>query len=103
MTGGFGADVFVFRSLSETPGGTPDSITDFQTGDLLDLSAIDADGNATNGDQAFSLSTVRQEGVSGQLVFAAGMLSGYIDADNVADFQIALTGRLSFGIADFIP
>ena len=36
--------------------GAADHITDFAAGDKIDVSAIDADGNAANGNSAFSFS-----------------------------------------------
>ncbi len=58
MTGGIGADTFVWQSIRETGATrwTADVVTDFdrKAGDLLRVSGIDADGNAANGDTAFS-------------------------------------------------
>ena len=103
LTGGTGADVFVFRTAAESAFGAADSISDFQTGDLLDLSAIDADGDAIAGNGSFTLSASRTSGATGELVFLSGQLHGFIDADDTADFQLLLLNRLTFGVADFLP
>jgi Ca2+-binding RTX toxin-like protein len=49
MTGGLGLDKFVYRSKDDSTSGGADGIQDFTTGDILDLSQVDAiDGGATN-------------------------------------------------------
>lgn len=56
LTGGTGADRFVWTALSESAAATPDRVVDFAwaQGDVLDLSAIDANLGLA-GDQAFTL------------------------------------------------
>ncbi|MGC5198655.1 calcium-binding protein, partial [Aphanothece microscopica] len=54
MDGEGGDDVFVFNSLAESAANAPDVIVGFTAGDRIDLSAIDADGIAGNGDTAFT-------------------------------------------------
>jgi Ca2+-binding RTX toxin-like protein len=58
MTGFGGGDVFVWSSTAETgvAGAEADVVTDFNraAGDLLAFNPIDADGNAGNGDTAFT-------------------------------------------------
>ncbi len=60
MSGGSGADTFVYfvglGTENESKVGAADHITDFAAGDKIDVSAIDADGNAANGNSAFSFS-----------------------------------------------
>lgn len=102
LSGGTGADVFVFRAATESPFDTPDTITDFVTGDRLDLSGIDANGTDP-GDGDFTLSATRTSGTTGELVFLGGHLYGYVDADDVADLHLILLNRAGFGAADFIP
>jgi Ca2+-binding RTX toxin-like protein len=62
LVGGGGGDVFVWSSTAETApaGDQADVVTDFNRseGDLLAVNLIDADGNAGNGDQAFSFAGV---------------------------------------------
>ncbi len=95
MTGADGEDVFVFVSAGAANG---DVITDFQPGDRIDLSGIDA-MVGTNGNQAFTL--------AGQGTTAAGnlvirevattdgvdtLIEGFTDADDAADFTLTLRG-----------
>ena len=95
MTGGNGEDVFVFVSAGTANG---DVITDFQVGDKIDLSGIDA-MFGTNGNQSFTLA---DQGVTaaGSLVIrevngANGVdtiIDGFTDDDADADFSITLRG-----------
>ncbi len=57
LKGGAGADRFVYAALSDSAvsGIGKDTIADLSTGDRIDLSAIDADGNSANGDTRFHL------------------------------------------------
>ena len=103
LYGGTGADVFVFRAVDESALSEPDTIADFQLGDVIDLSTIDANGAAVDGDGSFSLSASRTSGMTGELVFMAGHLYGYVDADDTADLHIILLNRTTFGPADFLP
>ncbi len=105
LTGGTEADVFVFAATSET-GKTlksRDVITDFRSGvDDIDLRGIDAD-TGTLGNQAFSfIGGSAFSGVAGQLRFAGGAVSGDVDGDGAADFQIGLTGVTSVVAGDFL-
>ena len=43
LAGGAGADTFVFTAVTDSTVAAPDTILDFQSGDHIDLSAIDAD------------------------------------------------------------
>ena len=58
LTGGAGADLFAYRAVGDSTVGAAGqhTIVDFNDldGDKVDLRAIDADGNAGNGDQAFT-------------------------------------------------
>jgi Ca2+-binding RTX toxin-like protein len=56
LAGGTESDIFVWTSTAETAvaGDEADVVTDFALGDLLVLDQIDADGNAANGNQAFT-------------------------------------------------
>jgi Ca2+-binding RTX toxin-like protein len=96
LTGGSGNDLFVFSSVSDSLVGSTkhDVITDFQQGDMIDLSQIDAIiGTAC--DDAFSyLGSGAFTGVAGQLHFdaATGNISGDVNGDGKADFEINLAG-----------
>jgi cyclophilin family peptidyl-prolyl cis-trans isomerase len=102
LTGGAGADVFVFSAALDSPAATPDVITDFTTGDKIDLSLIDAD-SGTLSDDAFSATLVSDFTAAGQLKLLDGVLFGNTDSDLVtAEFAIALTGVTSLTSGDFI-
>jgi Ca2+-binding RTX toxin-like protein len=98
MTGGAGADRFIFGSNIAEIGNNPlflETITDFLTGtDRLDFSAAGFPRFSYIGSAAFS--------AANQLRFNAGVLYGNINADLAADFQIAMTGLASLTSADFI-
>ncbi len=56
LTGGLGNDTFVFTTLQDSSVAAPDLITDFEVGDMLDFSAIDANtGPGAGGNQAFHI------------------------------------------------
>jgi len=97
LIGGAGEDVFVFRSAAETGlGREADTILGFQCGrDAIDLAAIDADLDQA-GDQAFVWGTGRSfSGEAGELRLTRfGTLSGDLDGDGSADFEIRVLGRL---------
>jgi Ca2+-binding RTX toxin-like protein len=104
MTGGGGNDRFRLALASETGSiaATSDVITDFNAGDLIDLSLIDANANTAGVNDAFSNAIVSTfTNVAGQLRFTtfadplaaggtSGLLSGDIDGNGTADFAITL-------------
>lgn len=106
MTGGLAADRFDFNAISEMAKGAAvrDVITDFShaQADRIDLSTIDASTKVA-GSQAFAfLGAAAFSGVAGQLRYAGGIVSGDINGDKVADFEIGLTGAPALVAADFI-
>lgn len=110
LTGGLGADRFHFGATGDTGinSTTWDVITDFKSSeqDKIDLSAIDANVAAA-GNQAFSFIGVAAfSGVNatGQLRFdsTAKVLYGSTDADNAAEFAIALNGVVTLTAADIL-
>ena len=115
LTGGAGNDFFDFNSVDETPvgAGLRDIITDFQTGqDKIDLSGIDADTTRKN-DQAFKfIGTQNFDGRAGELRYQTfdqpgtasdlTVVSGDINGDRVADFEIELTGIVKPTSGDFV-
>ena len=108
LTGGSGNDLFVFQSVSDSGvgAGLRDVVLDWRAGDLIDLASIDADA-ALGGDQAFLwLGTAAFGGHAGELRFSisgrAGLLSGDIDGNGVADFEIELTGIKAFSVTGFV-
>jgi ELWxxDGT repeat protein len=96
LAGGAGNDSFLFRSVAEAHG---DVIADFSVaeGDRLNLRSIDANTSVA-GNQAFAwIGVALFGGVAGQLRFENGVLSGDVDGDGAADFQIALAGVAALG------
>ncbi len=99
LTGGLGNDIFKFNSTADSGVGiNHDVITDFAAGDKINLVGIDAN-TTTPVDDAFSSVIVTNfSGVAGQLKFVYdnasgnGLLTGDVNGDSVADFEIALTG-----------
>jgi Ca2+-binding RTX toxin-like protein len=100
LSGGLGADTFVI--LQESIGQPTieiDQIFDFSTaqGDILNLSAIDAD-SATAGDQAFTLVSAFTR-VAGQieLTFSGGTTTLRLDVngDGIADYQMKINGDVT--------
>jgi Ca2+-binding RTX toxin-like protein len=96
MEGGAGDDVFRFTSAQAANG---DTILDFEPGDRLDLSAIDANAGA-DGNQSFTIVGGANFTASAQLLVtyetrADGdytVVAGNVNGDPVADFQISLKG-----------
>ncbi len=107
LGGGAGNDTFVFVAVGDSTVAAPDTILDFQSGDRIDLSAIDAN-TATPGDQAFHLGATG--GHSGDIVVGAydaphnrTVVSLYVDADATPDAAILLNGdHHALAAGDFI-
>lgn len=105
LTGGAGNDLFVYAKASESFGGATDRITDFSSGDRIDVSAVDAD-TATRGDQAFHFGATR--GHVGDVVVSYSAdtditkVSFFTDADFKPDMTITLTGQITLTAADFV-
>jgi Ca2+-binding RTX toxin-like protein len=96
LTGGDGADVFAFAGAPGAGGGDSDLITDLDSTDTIDLSAIDADVSAV-GDQAFILvSTLDGHAGEAALAYDAGADETALlldtDGDGSADITIRLSG-----------
>src|SRR5215471_460952 len=115
LTGDAGNDVFDFNSVDETPvgAGLRDIITDFTSGqDKIDLSAIDA-SLTRKGDQAFKfIGTQSFDGKEGELRYQTydqpgtandfTVVSGDVNGDRIADFEIELTGIVKPASSDFV-
>jgi len=96
LMGGDGSDTFVFTNASDTAG-KGDMIRDLANDDWIDLSAIDADGDPSNGDQAFTFIAGNHFTHSaGQLLVALHgtktYIEGDINGDGIADFRITAVG-----------
>ncbi len=107
LTGGQGYDAFIFASAAESPANANrDSIRDFQPDiDLINLAAIDARPDLP-GNQAFIWIGDADFSTPGQLRYAyAGgntIVSGNLDSDQLAEFQIVLTGHFTLIAGDFV-
>jgi len=109
LTGGAGTDRFQFTTIADSVNGAnADRITDFShaQGDRIDLAAIDARFTVV-GNQAFSfIGTAAFTGVAGQLHYwrDAGrtIVSGDVNGNGTADFNIALTGTIALVAGDFV-
>lgn len=99
LTGGDGSDVFVFRTITEGA----DLITDLDKhkhrGDVIDLSAIDAN-SGLEGDQAFVLAKHGLTGQAGEAALVYDHGSGLtslmldLDGDALADHTIYIAGKV---------
>lgn len=105
MLGGVGADRFDFNAINESVvGANRDLIDDFShaQGDRIDLATIDAN-TRTSGNQAFSfIGDADFASRAGQLRFDDGIVSGDVNGDGRADFQIAVTTSTHLVSGDFI-
>jgi serralysin len=104
MYGGPDADWFFFESAAETSDGTwHDYLVDFSSaeGDVIHLSAIDAN-TLIAGNQAFSyIGAAAFTGVAGQLNYVGGFVQGDINGDRVADLRIEVN-VFSLSASDFV-
>ncbi|MGO4126826.1 calcium-binding protein [Inquilinus sp. YAF38] len=108
LKGGAGNDRFIYAALSDSAVSGPgkDTITDFTTGDRIDLSAIDADGNAANGNTAFTFGTGGFTGAGGELrvVTSGGTQVVYADVngDKAPDFAVNVVSDHPLTATDFV-
>jgi len=101
QTGGAGNDRFVYMAIGDSvAGANADRITDLAAGDILDLSAIDANANTAGTNEAFT-KVGAFSGTAGQftLAFSGGanttILLADVNGDSVADFSILFTGDVT--------
>jgi Ca2+-binding RTX toxin-like protein len=107
LTGGSDADTFLFRvgigSGNESQVGNADRITDFTAGDIIDVSAIDADGNSANGNSAFSLSATAST-VAGSFWIesrADGQHVFFNINGGAADMEVIVQSSTALTVGDF--
>ena len=104
LTGGTGDATFVYNAISDSTPKAPDVITDFHTGDIINLSAVDAN-TALAGRQAFHFGAT--PGHVGDIVVAFDaahnrtVISLYDNASGAPDGVIYLTGNHTLSAADF--
>ncbi|MEM7506457.1 MAG: hypothetical protein AAF415_06905 [Pseudomonadota bacterium] len=109
MTGGGGNDRFIYFQFSDSRVGVGnrDVITDFNAGDRIELSRLDAD-ETQNFNQAFDFIGTAQFTAAGQLRFFQSVgqdrtiLLADSDGDGAADFQIELSGLVDLEAGDFV-
>src|SRR5262249_30171549 len=110
LSGGADADLFIF--LKPDTGktlATADTILDFDTGsgDIVDLSGIDANSANGTGDDVFSfVGTAAFSKVAGELRYEVSgadvVVSGDLNGDGKADLMIHLTNVASLAASDFV-
>jgi serralysin len=102
MSGGGGADTFDFNAITESLPSARDTIKGFIRGsDRIDLRSIDAN-TKISGDQAFSfVGSQAFTSHAGQLKFSNGVLSGDLNGDKVADFQVNVSRLSALAKTDF--
>jgi len=101
LTGNGGNDLFTFPTTSHSTAAAPDHITDFNSGDIMVLSGIDAN-SLVAGNQAFTwIGSGSFTGVAGQLRFEIGggvtTVYGDVNGDTVADLVIVLDNAFNLG------
>ena len=108
MTGGGGADTFVFKALTDSVvGANRDVIKDFTPGsDHIDLSAIDANTQVAGNQDFTFIGKAPFSHHAGELQYAVvganTIVSGDVNGDAKADFQILLVGHPALTASDFI-
>jgi Ca2+-binding RTX toxin-like protein len=112
LTGGIGADRFYFNSLADSGlGVNADRITDFEQGqDEINVFAIDANTRIPGNQGFFFIGSLPFAGAQ-QLRFehttdVAGnpitVVSGDVDGDRAADYEIQLAGTINLTAGDFM-
>jgi hypothetical protein len=79
-----------------------DVIADFVSGDLIDLSDIDATKGSGKNDAFQWIDNVTRDNANGALWFKNGILYGSTDKDVEAEFQIELTGVKSLNVDEIV-
>lgn len=108
LTGGFGGDRFVFSLIGESQAGAADIIKDFQRGqsDKINLNAIDANANLAGNQNFAFIGAAGFSKVAGQARFEQvggnTFVTGDVNGDGIADFQIQLQGTITLTSSDFI-
>ncbi|HEY0044729.1 MAG TPA: calcium-binding protein [Allosphingosinicella sp.] len=112
LRGGAGADSFIYQSNAESNAAARDTILDFGAGDRIGLIAIDADGNAANGDTRFTfIGSESFSNTAGELrvfqdpeISGAWRVEGDTSGDGIEDFSIIVFAAPNqvLGINEFL-
>jgi VCBS repeat-containing protein len=109
LVGGAGGDIFKFSSVSDTSVTNPDRIFDFDenaSGELIDLSAIDAKLVTPGTNDAFAFAgqtaTVTANSINWFQQGGNTFIQGDNNGDNVADFTLMLLGVHNLTSGDFM-
>lgn len=109
LFGDAGADTFTFKSAKDSTNNVngQDTIHDFTSKDMIDLTKIDADADK-HGNNAFKFIGTHAfdgHGAAGELRYEATATDTYVygdvNGDGNADFTIHLTGDIALGKGDF--
>jgi Ca2+-binding RTX toxin-like protein len=112
--GSVGADRFVYTSLADTTvtadANLREKILDFShaDGDVVDLGAIDADGDAANGDTVFTIVSGAFSGAGAELLITpvgtgrSALVRADVDGDTRTDFLVQISVDASLTAADFV-
>ncbi|MBX9455743.1 MAG: hypothetical protein KL863_06775 [Rhizobium sp.] len=110
VSGGAGADTFVFRSTTDSRTGAArrDTISDFSQSedDILDLGAIDADATSKGNQDLSFVGGKAFSGEAGELRYSRSGGDTFVSADSngdgKADFSVKLDGNHDLEKGDFI-
>lgn len=109
LTGGGGRNSYRYEAAAESTATSQDKITDFRTGDVLDLSRMDANIGTQDRDtfRVIGFDAFHQQ--AGELRFqqvdaSTVFVQGDVDGDGVADFSVSvhITGGHAISQADFV-
>jgi len=104
LTGGSGNDIFRYLSDTDLSRYSYDgeTITDFTTGDKIDLSGIDANSNIAGNQSFMFIGSNGFNDIAGELRLSYDTLYGDIDGDGYNDIAIDFQNSLTLTTTDFI-